>query len=79
MDLHRLKIELTNAITAELQKRVKSDEGMVSHYAINFMESGEDGDRDSYRSYRAKAETMELAINIAQDTSRGFTFDIESE
>lgn len=79
MDLNRLKIELTHAITAELARRQKSDEDMVRHYAVSFMESGTDEDRASYLRHRAKAETMELAINVAQDASRDFTFEGDSD
>jgi len=79
MNLNNLKIELSNAITAELAKSMKSHEGMMSHYALNFMESGDEEHRASYLRFKGKYESMKMSIDIVQQTSRDFAFEEEGE
>ena len=72
--LRRLKIEHSNAITAKLDEMVKSNERMMNHYALAFMESQDESDKTGYSLHKAKVAVMKQAIETTQNTSRDFEF-----
>jgi len=74
MNLHRLKIEHSNAITAKLANEMTTHEMMIKHYAVNFMESESDSDKEGYRTAKIEHDTMKRAIEIVQRVSRDFEF-----
>jgi len=81
MDLRRLKIEHSNAITAELDRMAKRDEGMMSAYAVDYMDSGckDETYKAAYDRSKVKRDTMKQAIEIVQRISREFEFEEESD
>lgn len=79
MDLHRLKVELTNAITHDFAQAKESDERMMCMHAVQCMESGSQEDRDRYNSYKDRAGTTQRMIEIAQKVSRKFKFQAEAD
>jgi hypothetical protein len=79
MDLHRFKVELTNAITHEFAKAKESDERMMNMYAVQCMESGSQEDRDQYNSYKDRVQTTQRMIDIAQSTGSKFKSQAETD
>jgi len=79
MDLNRLKIEHSNAITAKLAEKMKSDENMMKHFAVAFMDRGDSDDKISYLKSKASCAAINMAIDIVQTTSRSFEFEGEAK
>lgn len=62
----------------ELDKEVKNEEHMMSHYALSFMEKEDESHKAAYSRCKVKVETMKRAIDIAQRISRDFKFEDEN-
>ena len=74
MDLRRLKIEHSNAITERLAERMKGYAFTMKDEAVHFMDSGDEGSRASYDRAKISHDIMKFAIDTVQQVSREFEF-----
>ena len=74
MNLNRLKIEHSNAITADLASRLKLENSMMRDAAVNYMNSNDEADKSEYLKYKSKSEAFRMAIEITKNVSRDFEF-----
>ena len=74
-ELDRLKIELTNAITASLAKNQKASLVLAADHAVAFARTGDESSKRQFELLEARAQGYEWGIEVAQNVCREFKFN----